>query len=163
MGHKALSPTFYIVLLRFYKDYSEHSSCPQVTSRFDPCVAQVMFSSKVLEMVLEGSTGASGFLPLLLGKNSLKLFEHELHYLALKHHVDCHVSGLGLGPKQRGPKHDGNALNRHPVRVLVLDYPGERVRLGFYGVGSLNWVNWAGKLNHYMFYEEPVGKAQFMF
>lgn len=95
--------------------------CHHVVSRLKvqplrTCVGEeVVFRSKVLEglarflaalvvfelppglheMVLEDSRGAPGFpglLRLLLGKDSLKLFENELHYLALENHVDSHVS-----------------------------------------------------------------------
>lgn len=57
-------------------------------------------------------------------ENDLELIEHQLHYLALEDHVHRHVGGLGLRAQQRGAKHDGDALNRHPVRVLVLSDPG---------------------------------------
>lgn len=63
-----------------------------------------------------------------LGEDGLELVEHELHYLALENHVDRHVGWLRLGAEQRGSKHDGDTLNRHPVEVLVLDHPGERER-----------------------------------
>ncbi len=64
--------------------------------------------------------------PLPLGKDGLEFIEHELHYLALEHHVDRHIGWLGLGAEQCGAEHDGDTLNRHPVGLFVLDHPGER-------------------------------------
>lgn len=69
--------------------------------------------------------GSRRFL-LALGEDTLELIEHELHNLALENHVDRHIVRLGLGAEQRGSKHNGDALNRHPVRVFVLDHPTVR-------------------------------------
>lgn len=58
----------------------------------------------------------------------MELVEHELNYLTLEHHVDCHAGGLGLGAEQRGAKYNSDTLNRHPVGLFMLDHPEERER-----------------------------------
>lgn len=63
---------------------------------------------------------------LRLSKDLFELVEHELDDLALEDHVDRHVGVLDLRPEQRGPKHNGDALNRHPVGVFVVDDPETR-------------------------------------
>lgn len=65
-------------------------------------------------------------------ENDLELVEHQLHDLALEDHVHGHVGGLGLRAQQRGAKHDGDALDRHPIRVLVLCDPGDGIKLSQY-------------------------------
>ena len=62
------------------------------------------------------------------GEDDQELIEHQLHYLALEDHVDGHVGWLGLGAEQRGAKHDGEALDRHPVRIPVLSDPGDQIK-----------------------------------
>lgn len=87
-------------------------------------------SSRVLEdsrplRVLAGRRVNSRSFLLALWENSRELVEQELHNLALEHHMNRHICRLSLGAKQCGSEHDGDTLNRHPVRVLVFDHPGE--------------------------------------
>ena len=60
----------------------------------------------------------------------MKLVQDELHDPGLEDHVDGEVDGrLDLGPEQCGSEHDGDAGNRHPVELPMLDHPvrgGER-------------------------------------
>ena len=67
----------------------------------------------------------------------MELVEDELHDPGLEDHVDGEVSRLHLGAEQRGAEHDGDAGNRHPVELPMLDHPegggergGEEVRRG---------------------------------
>lgn len=62
---------------------------------------------------------------LTVGEDGVDLVEHQFHDLTLENHVDRHVGRLRLWAEQRGSKHDGDTLHRHPVGVLVLDHPGQ--------------------------------------
>lgn len=77
-----------------------------------------------------------GFLP--LAEDALKLFENELHDLALKDHVDGHVGRFRLRAQQCGSKHNGHALEGHPVRFLVVNHPIERERVGVSSILHIN-------------------------
>lgn len=83
-----------------------------------------MFSRKSSE----GSGRSLRSLSLRLGEDVLELIQDELHNLALEHHVDRHVGRLCQRAEQGGAKHDGEALNRHPVGILVLNDPGDRTK-----------------------------------
>lgn len=91
---------------------------------------------KSLHEVLKGFLKVTEELQVVLAlrEDGLVLIEHELHYLALEHHVNRHVGRLGLRPKQRGSEHDGNALNRHSVMLLVLDHPAQVFEQQLHGV-----------------------------